>query len=146
MPSYSYSAKIMLYRGGKYLTIRRSASSGHFAGVWDFPGGKIDAGEVAEQTVFREAREETGLTVSGIEFIGTTQVVLPDRIISYKMYRGKAGSGNVRLSSEHDAYKWATKKELLEFNMTPQLRDFIRRLSIGELGFRNRVTTNRARR
>lgn len=48
--------------GGHYLAGRRPAGV-PLAGLWEFPGGKIEAGESAEQAAARECLEETGVTI-----------------------------------------------------------------------------------
>ena len=45
------------------LMLRRSASSKHYAGTWEPPGGKCDSGEAMEAALLREVEEETGLQV-----------------------------------------------------------------------------------
>ena len=126
MKRISYSAKTIIQRGGKYLVIRRSVFSKNNAGVWDFPGGKVDSGEDALKAVAREVGEETGLNLIKAVFIGTTEVELSDRIVRYFMYKANVANGAVVLSSEHDRFRWVSKKDMLEFDMLPQLESFIR--------------------
>ena len=47
---------------GRWLMHRRPSGKSH-AGLWEFPGGKIDPGETPEQAIIREAREELGINV-----------------------------------------------------------------------------------
>src|SRR5213078_1610252 len=51
-----------IVRGGEVLCARRSAPA-HVAGKWEFPGGKVEAGESDVEAVVRECREELGVEV-----------------------------------------------------------------------------------
>jgi bis(5'-nucleosidyl)-tetraphosphatase len=89
------------------------------AGRWDFPKGNIEKGESDEQTVFREVREETGLS----------EIVLIDgfrRVIEYFYRRGSAAihkrvvfllasteADAVKISSEHQDFGWFTYRDAL---------------------------------
>lgn len=54
---------IILGDEGRFLACRRPAGK-HLAGKWEFPGGKVDAGESPEAALARELREELGVTVA----------------------------------------------------------------------------------
>ncbi len=58
-------ALALVRRGADWLVQRRCSSDG-LAGLWEFPGGKIEAGETAMQAAVRECAEETGLTVEAL--------------------------------------------------------------------------------
>lgn len=51
-----------LAQPGRLLVARRTAPP-HFAGMWEFPGGKVESGETGEQALHRELLEELGVTV-----------------------------------------------------------------------------------
>jgi 8-oxo-dGTP diphosphatase len=63
-------ALALIWRGGEVLIARRASDAEHLPDVWEFPGGKIEAGETPEQAAIREAREETGLE---IEVVGARE-------------------------------------------------------------------------
>ena len=58
-------ALALVRRGADWLVQRRCSTDG-LAGLWEFPGGKIEAGETAMQAAVRECAEETGLTVEAL--------------------------------------------------------------------------------
>ena len=56
-----------IIESGRLLAARRCA--GRFAGLWEFPGGKVEAGETPERAVVREFDEETGVVIYGPEIV-----------------------------------------------------------------------------
>jgi mutator protein MutT len=59
-------ALALIFHETRWL-VQRRVSEDELDGLWEFPGGKINAGESAASAAEREAREETGLLVSAIE-------------------------------------------------------------------------------
>ena len=53
----------VIERGGQVLLARRPARK-HLALKWEFPGGKVDAGETAESALVREIQEELGCAIT----------------------------------------------------------------------------------
>jgi 8-oxo-dGTP diphosphatase len=62
------STAIIPYPGGNILLIKRNTIP--FKGYWALPGGRMDPGEIIEQTIIREVKEETGLDVTIVRKIG----------------------------------------------------------------------------
>ncbi len=60
---------IVRHRDGRILVIQRGQPPAE--GMWSLPGGRVEAGEGAEDAVVREIREETGLDVTVVREVGT---------------------------------------------------------------------------
>lgn len=57
-----------------------------FTGLWEFPGGKIDAGETAEMALQRELREELGIEIAAVELFQSIQHDYPDRQVEIDFF------------------------------------------------------------
>ena len=58
--------KAVIKKGDKYLILLRPSDKKFFPDHWDFPGGKLDDGEDAIESLKREVLEETGLDMDGV--------------------------------------------------------------------------------
>lgn len=117
------SGKVLIVGpAGKVLLIRRSTSSKHNAGKWEFPGGKTDPGETIDAALLREASEETGLDIELGRVLGAGESVLSEWRVAYLFLEGHADTDAVRLSDEHDQFAWVTKAELPSYDISPQFR------------------------
>ncbi|WP_243361126.1 (deoxy)nucleoside triphosphate pyrophosphohydrolase [Fundidesulfovibrio terrae] len=57
----------IIWSDGRYLGVKRPEGKSH-AGLWEFPGGKVEPGEDAPRAMVRELREELDIEVSSVEF------------------------------------------------------------------------------
>ena len=84
---------------------------GEFKGGWEFPGGKIEAGETPQQAVVREIREELDATVRVGDLIDTIEYDYPAFHLSMDCFWCEVASGELKLL-EAEAARWLTKEEL----------------------------------
>ena len=84
---------------------------GDFKGGWEFPGGKIEAGETPREALIREIREELETEIAVGELIDTVEYDYPTFHLSMDCFWAEIVSGNLVLK-EHEAAKWLTRDEL----------------------------------
>ena len=70
----------------RFLVTRRQPGV-HLAGMWEFPGGKVDPGETHGAALQRELREELGVEVDVAERVYRTLHDYPDRTVELYFYR-----------------------------------------------------------
>lgn len=91
--------------GAKILATQRGY--GDFKGGWEFPGGKIEAGETPQQALKREIEEELDIEISVGELIDTIEYDYPTFHLSMDCFWCEVMSGDLVLK-EHKAAKWLT--------------------------------------
>ena len=84
---------------------------GDFKGGWEFPGGKIEAGETPQEALIREIREELETEIAVGELIDMVEYDYPMFHLSMDCFWAEIVSGNLVLK-EHEAAKWLTRDEL----------------------------------
>ena len=108
-------AAIIIKNGEVFATQR---GYGDFKGGWEFPGGKIDAGETPEEALIREIKEELDTEVEVIELLDTVEYDYPNFHLSMDCFICSIKSGDLVLK-EHEAAQWLTKETLDSVNWLP---------------------------
>ena len=109
---------------GKLLLLRRSADSKTNPGRWEPPGGKTEPGERLDEALEREVFEETGLRIAVSRLLGAVDFELPAIKVACLIMEGHLTSGDIRLSSEHDAYRWLRLQEVRQVDLATQFRSY----------------------
>ena len=84
---------------------------GEWKDWWEFPGGKMEAGETPEEALKREIREELSAEISVDEFLCTVDYDYPQFHLTMHCNLCSLMTDSLHLN-EHEAAKWLTKDEL----------------------------------
>lgn len=99
---------------GALLAARRR-SPVSLAGRWEFPGGKVEAGESPQDAVHREIREELGVAIElGDELVGPDDGAwwLSERYVM-RIWRARISAGEPQPLVEHDELRWLPRGQWL---------------------------------
>ena len=100
---------------------------GDFKDYWEFPGGKMEPGEMAEEALKREIWEELETRIVIERFVKTIEWDYPQFHLTLHCYFCHVESGHLELK-EHEAAKWLRKEELESVNWLPADRDLVKEL------------------
>jgi mutator protein MutT len=118
----------VIERGGRILIARRRAG-GHLGGLWEFPGGKRQAGEAPEAALVREIREELDAVVSVGELLEDVRWTYPEKTARLRFYRCTV-AGEPR-AAEGQEIAWVSPGELDGFEFPPADAGLVSRLRRG---------------
>ena len=121
----------VLEHDGKIIIAQRK-SGDPLAGKWEFPGGKIEAGETPEQCLARELKEEFDIDVSIGDFLGSNIHHYDHISIELMAYRATWVSGEI-IMNDHNAYRWITVDQLDDFEFAPADTVFVGMLRKGHV-------------
>lgn len=108
MKTINVVAAVIMKEGKVFATQR---GYGEFKDGWEFPGGKVEAGESPEEALCREIREELEVEVNVGDLIDTIEYDYPAFHLSMKCYACTIAGGSPHLL-EHEAARWLSADQL----------------------------------
>lgn len=103
---------------GEPIIFATQRGYGEFKGGWEFPGGKIEAGETPQKALKREIMEELDTEICVGTLIDTIEYDYPEFHLSMDCFWSKILSGDLVLK-EHEAARWLTKNQLRDVEWLP---------------------------
>ena|SRR3990167_2097603 len=104
---------------GRILLAQRPEGK-QLAGLWEFPGGKLEAGETPEAALVRELHEELSITVnqSSLEPLTFASFTYPSFHLMMPLYACRSWSGSIQ-PREGQATAWVEKSRLRDYPAPP---------------------------
>ena len=108
------------------LVLQRANYMKNFRGMWGVVGGSIENGETPEEAALREVKEETGISKDKIERIKEIGKIRHENgSISYLFQVWTVEVPEVKLSGEHQRYKWISNTNQIKGKWMPDIKEEI---------------------
>lgn len=107
--------------------VARRKPGAHLGGLWEYPGGKITAGETATQAALRELWEECGISADALCVLAPVNHEYEDRCVSLTpvVCRWRAGEAQPHAAT---SCAWVEREELLRLEMPAANAEITRRV------------------
>ena len=119
---------VIVNADGKILIAKRSLNA-HQGGLWEFPGGKVDAGETTAQALLRELREELAITVLASRPLIQIRHHYPDKSVLLDVYKVTQFTATP-IGNEGQPIRWVEAKELKRFEFPAGNLPIIRAINL----------------
>lgn len=108
------AAAVILRADGREFLLAQRPEGKVYAGYWEFPGGKLEAGESIHAALVRELQEELGITATRATPWLTREFTYPHATVRIHFWRVTAWEGEIGVSAplEHSAVAWLRSGEL----------------------------------
>ena len=113
--------------GERFLICQRPAHKARGL-MWEFAGGKVEAGETGEQALKRELREELGIDVEVQEQVADVTYAYPELSVHLTLYGAVVVHGAPQLL-EHSELRWITLAEAGDYEFCPADAQMLRTLN-----------------
>ena len=128
--SKAFSIVAAIIRRDDQILITKRPDHVHLAGLWEFPGGKVESGESLEAALHREIREELGVEITVDREFFSVAHEYPDKSVHLHFFDCTILRGEPQPLEVADL-RWVKTAELLDFEFPPADVELIRRLRSG---------------
>ena len=112
------AAVISRTENGKMEILATQRGYGDYKDSWEFPGGKIEPGETAEDALVREIQEELRVRIAIDSFLQTVEYDYPKFHLCMDCFMCHIDEGELVLT-EHEAAKWLDLEHLADLDWLP---------------------------
>lgn len=120
----------VVIKDNKFLAGRRTMDEIAFPGKWTVPGGKVENGESIEQAVRQEIKDEAGVEVGHIFYVGNFKFKRPDDYYVIGLEFGcQYKSGQPKAGEDMETMRWLTIEEAEQLDFIPGVVDYVKRAS-----------------
>ena len=116
----------LIWDGDRFLACQRPANKARGL-LWEFVGGKVEAGETKEEALIRECREELDVTVAVEDIFMEVTHEYPDLTVHLTLFHAKIAE-DVPKKLEHNDIQWLTIEEIDRYPFCPADEDILARL------------------
>ena len=122
----------LIREGDRILICQRPAGKARGL-LWEFPGGKVEAGESKEAALVRECREELGVTLEVGKVYAELTHEYPDVTVRLTLFEARIAEGVPR-RIEHADIKWIKPEEITAYSFCPADKEICGKISKSVVG------------
>lgn len=126
LPTLRVVAAIIFNTENQFLMARKKEGK-PLAGYYEFPGGKVDAGEDDLSALKREILEELNVELKDIQLSFEYTYRYTDKEIEFAFFRAQIDSGNIQLT-DHDDVVWIDISEINKYKIAPADREALQHI------------------
>ena len=116
----------LIWDGDRFLICQRPVHKARGL-LWEFVGGKVELGEIKEQALIRECREELAVTISVSEVFMEVDHDYPDLNVHLTLFNAAIIEGTPKML-EHNDIRWITVMEIPQYEFCPADEEILRKL------------------
>jgi 8-oxo-dGTP pyrophosphatase MutT (NUDIX family) len=106
----------------KLLLVKRSQDDDWMANKFALVGGRCEPNEIPEETIIRETKEETNLTLKKPKLVYST---IEGKTFVYVFISKITNSDKIKLNEEHSGYMWVDSSQINQYDTVPGLMDMV---------------------
>ena len=117
----------LIWDGDRFLICQRPENKARGL-LWEYVGGKVEAGETKQEALIRECKEELDVMISVGDVFMDVVHEYPDITVHLTLFHAKITEGTIRLL-EHNAVAWITPDEIPHYAFCPADKEINERIA-----------------